>query len=117
MRSLHKRATSSAAVSFSCIFILATATGCGLSSAGSPRPPLPLPLSPGSVPQFDHVVLVLEENHSYSEVTGNSAMPYLNNLASQYSLATQYFANTLSSGVYSDEQRLVPSNFKIAESG
>jgi phosphatidylinositol-3-phosphatase len=38
--------------------------------------------------------VVLEENHSYSEVIGNSAMPYLNSLASQYGLASQYFANT-----------------------
>ena len=38
--------------------------------------------------------MVVEENHSYSEVVGNSAMPYLNSLASQYGLATQYFANT-----------------------
>ena len=38
--------------------------------------------------------MVVEENHSYSEVIGNSAMPYLNSLASQYGLATQYFANT-----------------------
>lgn len=40
-----------------------------------------------------HVVLVVEENHSYSEVIGNSAMPYFNSLASQYGLATEYFAN------------------------
>jgi phosphatidylinositol-3-phosphatase len=38
--------------------------------------------------------LVVEENHSYSEVVGSSAMPYLNSLASQYGSATQYFANT-----------------------
>lgn len=44
-------------------------------------------------PTFSHVVLVVEENHSYSDVIGNSAMPYLNSLASQYGLATQYFAN------------------------
>jgi phospholipase C len=36
---------------------------------------------------------VVEENHSYSDVIGSSAMPYLNSLASQYGLATQYFAN------------------------
>jgi acid phosphatase len=35
----------------------------------------------------------VEENHSYSEVIGNSSMPYLNSLASQYGLATQYFAD------------------------
>lgn len=39
-------------------------------------------------------MLVVEENHSFSEVIGNSAMPYFNSLASQYGLATQYFANT-----------------------
>ena len=48
----------------------------------------------GGVPQFGHVVLVVEENHSYSEVIGNADMPYLNSLASKYGLATQYFANT-----------------------
>ena len=48
---------------------------------------------PAGQPTFSHVVLVVEENHNYSEVIGNSAMPYLNSLASQYGLATQYFAN------------------------
>jgi hypothetical protein len=37
--------------------------------------------------------MVVEENHSYSEVVGNPVMPYLNSLVSQYGLATQYFAN------------------------
>lgn len=36
---------------------------------------------------------MVEENHSYSDVIGNSAMPYFNSLASQYGLATQYFAD------------------------
>jgi acid phosphatase len=40
------------------------------------------------------VVLVVEENSSYSGVIGGSEMPYLNSLARQYGLATQYFANT-----------------------
>jgi acid phosphatase len=35
----------------------------------------------------------VEENHSYSEVIGNSSMPYFNSLASQYGLAAQYFGN------------------------
>ena len=46
------------------------------------------------LPTFSHVVLVMEENHNYSSVIGNSSMPYLNSLASSYGLATQYFANT-----------------------
>ncbi len=75
------------------LLILLGSMGCGLSSAGGPRS-TPPPTSSGKVPQFGHVVLVVEENSSYSEVIGNSDMPYLNNLARQYGLATQYFANT-----------------------
>jgi hypothetical protein len=89
----HRRAGSTTLVFLVCALALAAATGCGISSAGGPRPQGPPP-STGSVPQFGHVVVVLEENHSYSEVVGNSAMPYLNSLASQYGLATEYFANT-----------------------
>jgi phosphatidylinositol-3-phosphatase len=47
-----------------------------------------------AVPSSSHVFLLVEENHSYSSVIGNSAMPYLNSLASKYGLATQYYANT-----------------------
>jgi acid phosphatase len=46
-----------------------------------------------SLPQFGHVVLVMEENHGYSDVIGNPAMPYFNSLATKYGLATQYYAN------------------------
>jgi phosphatidylinositol-3-phosphatase len=42
---------------------------------------------------FSHVFVVVEENHSYSSVIGSSAMPYLNSLASQYSLAAQYYGD------------------------
>jgi acid phosphatase len=47
-----------------------------------------------AVPVAPHVFVVVEENHSYSSVIGNSAMPYLNSLAKTYSLATQYYADT-----------------------
>ena len=46
------------------------------------------------VPHFKHVFVVVEENHSYSRVIGNSAMPYLNQLAKTYGLAVDYYANT-----------------------
>ena len=46
------------------------------------------------VPQSNHVIVVMEENESYSAVIGSSSMPYLNSLVSQYGLATQYYANT-----------------------
>ncbi len=46
------------------------------------------------VPASRHVVVVVEENHNYAQVIGSSTMPYLNSLANQYGLATQYYANT-----------------------
>jgi len=52
------------------------------------------PISGGNVPQFGHVVIIVEENASYSQVIGSADMPYLNGLANQYGLATQYYANT-----------------------
>ena len=51
-------------------------------------------VSVAGVPSSRHVVVVVEENHGYSEVIGNPEMPYLNSLANQYGLATQYYANT-----------------------
>jgi phosphatidylinositol-3-phosphatase len=43
---------------------------------------------------FQHVIIVVLENTDYSSVIGNAAMPYLNGLAQQYGLATQYYADT-----------------------
>ena len=61
--------------------------GCGgAAQIGSSSPT-------GQNVQFGHVFLLVEENHSYSEVIGNPAMPYLNSLASNYGLATQYYGN------------------------
>src|SRR5882762_65979 len=45
-------------------------------------------------PRFNHVFIVLEENTDYADVIGSPSMPYLNSLAQQYGLATQYYANT-----------------------
>ena len=77
-------------------YILAALTLCTLAalqvacgSGGSSIVQTPVP---SNQPSFSHVVLLVEENHSYSEVIGNSAMPNFNSLAAQYGLATQYFA-------------------------
>ena len=64
--------------------------GCGGSGTSQPAPS---PTTP-SVPQVGHVILLLEENHSYSTVIGNPAMPFLNSLATKGGLATNYFANS-----------------------
>jgi acid phosphatase len=76
---------------FALFFLCALAVllfGCG--GGSSTNTPTSVPVDQ---PTFSHVVLVVEENHSYSEVIGNSSMPYFNSLAAQYSLATKYFAN------------------------
>ena len=70
-----------ASCALACAIVLGS-TGCGSTSGGSVPPPA-----------SSHVFLVVEENHSYSEVIGNSSMPYLNHLANQYGLATQYYAD------------------------
>ena len=53
-----------------------------------------VPYSSGQVPHSDHVVVMMVENHSYSQVIGNTNMPYLNSVIQQYGLATNYDANS-----------------------
>jgi acid phosphatase len=68
---------------------LELACGGGSTQIQTSVPPVP----PGQ-PTFSHVILVVEENHSYAEVVkDNSSMPYFNSLASQYGVAAQYFAD------------------------
>jgi acid phosphatase len=71
-----------------------TASTSGSGGGPTPTPsPTPSP-TPTAIPAADHVFVVLLENHAFSQVIGNAAMPYLNSLASSHSLATNYFANT-----------------------
>src|SRR5215213_1402796 len=42
----------------------------------------------------DHVVLVVEENHSYSQIIGNPDAPFITSLANQGTLFTNYHAVT-----------------------
>jgi hypothetical protein len=47
-----------------------------------------------TLPTFSNVFVVVEENHGYSAVVGNTTeMPYLNQLISRSAVATQYYAN------------------------
>lgn len=79
--------------SLATFLVAAMMLSCGSRKQATTTPtPTPGP-SPSAAPTFAHVLLLLEENHSYSDVIGNSAMPYLNGLAQQYGLAAQYYAN------------------------
>ncbi|HEU5356685.1 MAG TPA: alkaline phosphatase family protein, partial [Actinocrinis sp.] len=44
------------------------------------------------LPKPDHLVVVIEENHSYADVIGSSSAPYINSLAAQGAGFTQSFA-------------------------
>ena len=43
-------------------------------------------------PHYDHIFLIVEENHGFSQIIGNPAAPNLNRLANQFGLATASFA-------------------------
>lgn len=76
-------------IAVSVLWISLSLVGCGGSSSSmSPNNVVEVP-----VPAQDHVFLVVLENHSFSQVIGNPSMPYLNSLAAQQGLATNYFAN------------------------
>jgi acid phosphatase len=73
--------------------------GCSTTPATQQTPPpATTTTSPGApaptVPRPDHVVVVLEENHSYDDIIGSSDAPYLNSLASRGALFTKSFALT-----------------------
>ena len=63
---------------------------CGLPAAAQ----TPCKGNAASVPQLQHVFVVVEENQSYDDVIGNPDMPYLNQLAAHGGLARRYYANT-----------------------
>jgi phospholipase C len=65
--------------------ITAAGTVIGVSAAGAP------PAS-AAASHYDHIFVIVEENHGFKDVIGNPAAPNLNALASQYGLATNYFA-------------------------
>ena len=42
------------------------------------------------VPSFDHIFIVIMENHGYDEIIGNAEAPYINQLATRYGVAANY---------------------------
>ena len=45
-----------------------------------------------ALPHFDHIVVAVEENHSYAQVIGSGSAPYINSLVSQGALFTDSHA-------------------------
>ncbi len=46
----------------------------------------------GKIPNFDHIIMIVFENHGYSQVIGNPQMPKLNALAKQNVLLSKSYA-------------------------
>jgi acid phosphatase len=67
---------------------------CAIASPFTTSTALPACGSSVSTAPFGHVFVVVEENTNYSGVIGSSSIPYLNSLANEYGLATQYYADT-----------------------
>jgi hypothetical protein len=87
------RRTSSRVVGFAfgmtALSLALIAEGC--SSASAPESVLTTSQAATSgFPQYDHVFLIINENHKYGQIIGNPAAPILNALAADYGLATQY---------------------------
>ena len=90
---------------FSLVFTMAGCGGGAVGASGSTANPIPTPSpsptpsstptpTPSTIPAADHVFLIVLENHAFNQVIGSPFMPYLNSLATQHSLATNYFADT-----------------------
>jgi hypothetical protein len=59
---------------------LLIAVGAGASAAGAAT----------AFPHYDHVFLIVMENHNYNQIIGNTEAPEINALAKDYGLATRY---------------------------
>jgi hypothetical protein len=70
----------------------ALAAGGALVGAAPAAASAPAVSPPAASAHYDHIFVIVEENHGYSDVIGNPAAPNLNALAAQYGVATNYFA-------------------------
>ena len=71
---------------------LGIASQSGLAGA-APKPPsngAPCGTMPRSATHYSHVIWIFMENHSYGSIMGNPTAPYINFLASECGLATNY---------------------------
>src|ERR1700750_2488860 len=45
-------------------------------------------------PRYDHAVWIVMENHSYDQIIGSPAAPYISQLVAQHGLATDFHAES-----------------------
>ena len=71
-----------------------TSAATGPSVAGSPSAPAATGAQRAAVPEPAHTVVVVMENHSYADIIGNPAAPFINDLARRGALFTRSYAIT-----------------------
>jgi hypothetical protein len=71
----------------------ATATLSTTATTPTSATPSATPSSNG-IPAFSHIFVIMLENKEYNRVIGQSSAPYLNSLAQQYGLATNFYGTT-----------------------
>lgn len=70
--------------------IVSTCVGVALAATVLLTGPI-TPARAAPVPAYDHIMVVVEENHGFADVIGNPAAPNLNYLANTFGVATNYF--------------------------
>jgi hypothetical protein len=78
-RDARKAAAVTAAVAT--LVLLGLVSGTGVAATTRSASPFP---------RYDHVFLIVDENHTYNQIIGNPAAPEINALAKDYGLATRY---------------------------
>ena len=71
-----------------------TSAGTSASTASGAVPSVTSGVPSATVPRPAHTVVVVMENHSYAEIIGNPAAPFINQLASRGALFTRSYAVT-----------------------
>jgi hypothetical protein len=70
-----------------------TSSTTATTSTTTPPPSGPCGTKLGQQPTtYSHVIWILFENHSYGQMIGSSSAPYINSIAGECGLATNYFA-------------------------
>jgi phosphatidylinositol-3-phosphatase len=74
---------------------IACAVAMSIASAAAMAEPAWCPGSTGDhaneIPRYDHILVIIAENHGHGQIIGNPRAPNLNRLAKTYGSATSYF--------------------------
>jgi phospholipase C len=78
--------------SFVLVFLMSAAAAIAGTEMMQGQAAKAAPAASTAVPHYDHIFLIIDENHGFSQIIGNPAAPNLNRLASSFGLATSYFS-------------------------